>query len=302
MGALTKWLDNIKISEPLFLRNLVIYPLKNGEEDGGSIKVLNEVLKEGFAEISEVSSQDVERIRLDNPSEYRIFLLDGEEIEGALQNRITNTACLIDRRSSIDIPVSCVEQGRWSGNRLFRSSDSCAYPSLRKILAKTTLSSLRKSRRFSSDQTTIWKEVEKRLTTLKVKSYTSSMHDLYTTLSSEIERYTEGVEALKGFSGIIGAFGSKIIGLDLFSSPLLFNKLSKKLLESYAIEVLDKTQIRGEPSLREANRFLSRLKKIKEAPRFPSIGLGEEIRFGGKGFIGRGLIFDNSLLHLAAFS
>lgn len=302
MGALTKWLDNVKISEPLFLRNLVIYPLKNGEENGDSIKVLDEVLKEGLAEISEAPSQDVGRIRLDNPSQYRVFLLDGEEIEGALQNRITNTACLIDCRSSIEIPVSCVEQGRWSGNRLFRSSESCAYPSLRKVLAKTTSSSLRRSKRFSSDQTTIWKEVEKKLTTLKVKSYTSSMHDIYATLSSEIERYTEGADALKGFSGIIGAVGSELIGFDLFGTPTLFNKLSKKLLQSYAIEVLDKTQIRGEHSLKEANRFLSRLKRVKETPRFPSIGLGEEIRFEGKAFIGRGLIFDNSLLHLAAFT
>ena len=290
----------------------MIYPLKNGEadqrdaclgqENGGSIKVLDEFLKEKKAEISEIPSQDVERINLDNPSDYRVFLLDGEEIEGALQNRITNTACLIDKKSSIEIPVSCVEQGRWSGNRLFRSSESCAYPSLRKILAKNTFSSLKRSKRYSSDQTTIWGEVEKKLTSLKVKSYTSSMQDIYTSLSSEIERYTEGAEELKGFSGIIGAMGSKIIGLDLFQNSVLFKKLSKKLLESYALEVLDKTQAQGEPSLKDANKFLSRLKRVKEVRKFPSVGLGDEIRFGGQNLIGRGLIFDNSLLHLAAFT
>lgn len=302
MGSLTKWLNGIKISEPIFLRNLVVYPLKNGEEDGSSIKVLDEIMKEGKVEIAEVPSADVERIRLDNPSDYRVFLLDGEEIEGAMQNRIINTACLIDRKSSIEIPTSCVEQGRWSGNRLFRSSQSCAYPALRKILAKSTLSSLKRTKRFLSDQTTIWREVEKKLTFLKVKSYTSSMHDIYTNLSSEIERYTEGIEALKGFSGIIGAVGSKIIGFDLFQSSALFKKLSKKLLEGYAVEVLDNPEPPGEPSLRDAHRFLSRLKRVKEVRKFPSVGLGDEIRFEGRNLIGRGLTFGNSPLHLAAFT
>lgn len=47
------------------------------------------------------------------------FLLDGEELVGAKQNRILNLSILVPGQTSLEIPVSCVEQSRWS--RLYRS-------------------------------------------------------------------------------------------------------------------------------------------------------------------------------------
>jgi hypothetical protein len=43
-----------------------------------------------------------------------LLLLDGEELVGAKQNRILNTTVLVDAHVTVTIPVSCVEQGRWT--------------------------------------------------------------------------------------------------------------------------------------------------------------------------------------------
>lgn len=52
---------------------------------------------------------------VENPLAERVLLYDGEELVGAKQNRIVNVSVLVEAKSSLRIPVSCVEQGRGAG-------------------------------------------------------------------------------------------------------------------------------------------------------------------------------------------
>ena len=49
-----------------------------------------------------------------NPLDEDVLLYDGEELVGAKQNRILNVTVLVGAGATLPIPVSCVEQGRWS--------------------------------------------------------------------------------------------------------------------------------------------------------------------------------------------
>jgi hypothetical protein len=56
----------------------------------------------------------VPELKVVNKSDRMLLILDGEGLVGAKQNRIVNTTILIAGNTTTVIPVSCVEQGRWS--------------------------------------------------------------------------------------------------------------------------------------------------------------------------------------------
>src|SRR5207249_3998616 len=65
--------------------------------------------------IGEVSAAgEVPALSVVNDADRPVLLLDGEELVGARQNRILNTTVLVAAQATLRIPVSCVEQGRWS--------------------------------------------------------------------------------------------------------------------------------------------------------------------------------------------
>lgn len=300
METLAQYLSGVVVEEPRFLRNLVIFPLRSSQRElPFEPRGMDELAAEGLVEIGELAPPQVGRVRFENHSDFRALLLDGEEIVGALQNRIVNTGVLVERQSSVVLPVSCVEQGRWSGNRVFGPGGTCAYPSLRSLLCSSVNRGLESARGFSSDQRLIWSSVAKRLSSNKVRSYTSSMHDLYTTLKGELERYTEELTGLSDFNGLITSIDGEVLCLDYFGTPHLFSRFARKLLASYAIDALGRLG-EGSPSDEVARRFWDRVRKAR-AQKFPSVSLGDELRFSGPGVLGRALLFGNQLLHLAAF-
>jgi hypothetical protein len=62
-------------------------------------------------ETSEAGS--VPELVVSNPLAEDVLLYDGEELLGAKQNRILNVSVLVAGKTTLSIPVSCVEQGRW---------------------------------------------------------------------------------------------------------------------------------------------------------------------------------------------
>jgi hypothetical protein len=60
------------------------------------------------------AARSVGQPRAVNDGVRPVLLLDGEEVIGAKQNRIINLTVLVAAGTTVQLPVSCVEQGRWS--------------------------------------------------------------------------------------------------------------------------------------------------------------------------------------------
>src|SRR4051794_22379507 len=52
-----------------------------------------------------------------NPTDADVLLYEGEEVLGAQQNRTFDVSVLVGAGTSVRVPVSCVEHGRWDGSR-----------------------------------------------------------------------------------------------------------------------------------------------------------------------------------------
>src|SRR4051812_44578122 len=48
-----------------------------------------------------------------NPTGLPVLLFEGEEVLGAQQNRTFDISVLVAANSTLEVPVSCVEQRRW---------------------------------------------------------------------------------------------------------------------------------------------------------------------------------------------
>ncbi len=292
-------IEEYKIGEPLFLKNLVLFPLTDGEKEFGRIETLAEAQAKRHLAISELVKPRVDAILIRNNSPNRVFALDGDGLIGAYQDRIINSSALIEERSEVEVPVSCVEAGRFRGSPEFSALPILSYPSLRALICATVSTSLKKTRRFKTNQEEVWQSISKKIERFKVTSQTSSMKDIYSQLTSRLASYKAGIGELKELNGFIVFSGERILGIDLFGSRGLFNKMKERLIESYALEALtQKTSF--PPRIGRAKKFWEEI-KVAEIKDFPSFALGREIRFETENVIGRGLLIDGSLLHLSAF-
>src|SRR6267143_764072 len=156
-------LEALEVGEPVSHGALTVVPLLAPKEAEPDWLTMAEA--DAAVTITEVSADgEVPTLSLVNDADRPVLLLEGEELIGAKQNRIMNTTVLVAAHAALRIPVSCVEQGRWSyrGKR-FDSSDASLFASARAKKAARVSTSLRKTGLHLSDQGEIWRDVAKTL-------------------------------------------------------------------------------------------------------------------------------------------
>src|SRR6267142_2906914 len=172
-------LADLRPGEPLRHGPLTVIPLLSGPAPEPDWLTLAEA---GQAVVIEEVSQDgrVPTLRVTNGADRPVLLLDGEELVGAKQNRVLNTTVLVAKGARLDIPVSCVEQGRWAyKSARFTFGDASLYASARAKKAARVSASLRAGRRHTSDQGEVWADMSFMAAAHDVKSDTGAMRDFY---------------------------------------------------------------------------------------------------------------------------
>jgi hypothetical protein len=251
----------------------------------------------GFTVEEVDAAGSVPELTVRNPLEQKVLLYDGEELLGAKQNRILNVTVLVAGKSKTVIPVSCVEEGRWSArSALFRSARHAAYPELRR----------RKAERLSAEpfergaaQSVVWDEVREKSLRHGVASPTGAQSDIFEQRGKDLETLTKRFVLQRGQSGAIFAVGDRIC-MDYVSQPNAFESLYPKLLNGYVLDAIERLD--GKPAtFEELGAFCLATEAAPRSCR-PSAGLGEDVRFRSHGVVGSGLELDGELVQLCAFS
>ena len=301
------FLKHLRVGEPQSHENLTVYPVRVESYKGYSTfgyQVLDEALKKGAVTVEEIDGAgSVPELLVTNNSGSRVFLMDGEELIGAKQNRIVNTSIIIDAHSKVKIPVSCVEQGRWHFEGSKMKSGNVAHPHLRKEKAAQVQYNLETCHKFSANQSAIWDSVSDKLDEQSVRSDTGDMDSVFREKRSDLDSFLDRIRFVEGTTGVIAAINGELVCADLFDSAATCKKLWRKLISSYALDAMGNHLIVDKsPGIRNGDfSSLHRLFETAKYGSFESPGIGHDVRIEGEGFRGSALICEDRVIHLAAF-
>lgn len=249
-------------SDPgLQLENLRLYPVTADESFIGrhaaaaGFQNLEEAIanprfrimeKKPYGRFSDESA--VNTLTVQNKTTDPVFLMAGDVVQGGLQDRVIAQDMVVPPRTLTDIPVFCVEQGRWNFQDNGETDEESAERDRRVYAFRgyyhVASSDVRRAAQVSRNQQEVWKKVGE----ITAAHSASSATGAYAGLEQSDDFTRERDRYLRFFGdkfadagnvvGIVAVSGDKILGADVFAHPALFKKQYKALLHSYAAHAI----------------------------------------------------------------
>lgn len=304
MTIISDQIGGVQLGDAQQFLNLTIFPLTREVTGDPIYLTLAEALEQDKVRVREISdSGSVPELKLDNPGTERILLLDGEELIGAKQNRILNLTLMAPAQKTIDIPVSCVEAGRWHHtSEHFEQSNEVMYMRLRSSKAEDVSLSMAANGSRRSNQGAVWGSLEQKMNRMAVESPTAEMHALYRSHRRSVNEYVKEFKAVDNQVGALFAIDGKVVGMEMLDHPKTFTSVLPKLIRSYALDAIETAErtLSKVPDRDAAIAFMNRV-SASETESYPAIGEGTDLRFKGDHVAGGALEVDENLVHLCAF-
>ncbi len=297
-------LKELSLGEPTTFRNLSIFPLIAPIDTLPGYVPLADALHSGQAKVTEVSAAgQVPELLLDNGSEKRVLLLDGDELVGAKQNRVLNITILVGAHRKVVIPVSCVERGRWHARSAeFKSEDRMMFARGRAEKMRTVTQSMRATGTRRSDQGAVWASVSEKSSRFQAEAPTEAMSDVYAHVSQDTSAFREAFRAGPRQVGGVFAIDGRPAGVELFDAPATFASTLGRLVESYALDAIETQAASPATASREAADQLLHRASAAAATTMKAVGEGEDVRLEAPGLVGQALLVDGNVIHLSALA
>jgi hypothetical protein len=292
---------------------------------------LDDALALGSAEITEVSAQgSVPELLVVNKGAKPVFILDGEELVGAKQNRVVNLTILVPAQARVRIPVSCVEAGRWRArSRAFASAPRTQYAAGRAMRMQQVTASMQFSGERHSDQAAVWADIAEKSARMGAESASGAMEEIFLRYREFADRCVATLRPVPRQTGALFLLDVRVVGFDLFDRATTLRRLLPKLVRSVAMDAMDK----GDPARRAAGvaleptadrRRAGARTQTQRAPLSPdllikvaehflertcaadvhedaAVGMGCDLRLSAATISGAALEANASIVHLSAF-
>jgi hypothetical protein len=286
---------------------MTVYCLLVAQEAGVDFLTLDEALDKKLLSVTELGeSGSVPELKVVNRSDRKVLMLDGEELVGAKQNRVLNVTVLIAAQSETIIPVSCVEEGRWSyRSREFASAQRVMSPDLKKKKSRSVGENLRAVGSFASAQGMVWHAIEDKFERMAAeRSPTMALSDLYESHQSLTVDYLKAFHPVDNQIGMIVFIDGEVAGIEILGRFETFNKNHSKLVQSYVMDALETVRTEEKP---ETKSLKTKAIKILESStqasveKRKSVALGEDVRFESNEIVGAGLEFQGFVIQMSLF-
>lgn len=298
----------IKIGQAISSEDVTVVPLYGKIDDDCKYMSCGDALDKELLKVQEVSESGVvSTLTATNRGEKPVFIISGQGLKGAKQDRIVNVSIIINIRETINVPVSCVEAGRWnySKDNVFRKSNVAA-PQVRYSLHKSVNENVKKHRRYCSHQGEIWNTVNKVAEDAGVKSETACLNDVYDNHEKRLKDFSGKIQYPDKACGLAIFNGSKLVSMDYFGHPELMKASWNDIVRSVAlgaVKSVNKASGKKQAPLkadREIKKFLEGILDNAATPE-RSPGKGQYVRSQSKIHEAGLLIGDDKLVHLSAY-
>ena len=230
-------IDRVELLPPIVLGNLAVTPIVLRDMPGPEpdLSVLDEAMTRGDLVVTETGT--VSTLRFANSSSHPVLVLAGEVILGGRQDRIVGSSTVVPPHADRELPVYCVEHGRWAGTVPgFTSAHAIAHERLR-------------ARASFHDQSDVWAEVSSANSAHGIANATGTYRDLvarqadgtFDSARAAIEQHLAALPAgqharLVGFAESVAG---TLLDVEVFATPGLLARLQPKLLDAFLADAAD---------------------------------------------------------------
>ncbi len=260
-------MDRSKMLEPIQVDSLTLTPIVSTDPPKAGapeLITLDEAMPKKLVHIKEVDGGAVNNLTLTNNANQPLFLLAGEVIIGGKQDRIIGRNTIVPAKSTLDVPVFCVEHGRWTEqSKEFATAKALAHGRLRGNAS------------FYGQQD-VWEEVHAKNDKRKTGNDTDTYRNVAKqqtdgSLSAMQKKVDTGLSKLSddqraNLVGFAVSLNGQVATVDVFQSHALFSKLQDKLVHSYVTEAIDIAAEKNvkPPTEVEVKAFISDSQKAAE--------------------------------------
>lgn len=234
-GPWTSWLDQCDIGGGVRSGSLTLYPIAGPAKTMPRCRTLDSALQQDELSVREISEGgDVNRLIVENHGDRPVFIMAGEVLVGARQDRILKHDLLVPAYSGeIIVAAYCVEHGRWGYRGPGRKFDS-----------RGTISNarVRQAALSTAGQSAVWESVDETCKSAGVAAPTQALNAVYEdpALCRRIDTVVSDLRDLPDeypdMNGVVVQVGSRIVALDVFPDRRILLALWPKLVRSYVLE------------------------------------------------------------------
>jgi len=298
------------ISTPVAQDKFVVYPVIKTDTYSVVLGLL-EAEKQELAWIQETAgSESVEILEAINRSKNPVLIPYLHQVEGGKQDRTIFEPILIpvghDQSNPLKIPAKCIEQSRWR-----YSSSRGETTSLKFKSAKTRMASqMANVSAKAGDQSTVWETVYAAAGALQLGEEDAPTHS-YREIQErsyekddDLKKLQETLSAainLENQVGIMCAYGDKLLGLEIYGSPSLWNQFKELVLKGF---LTDKAFMQKQETTQTLPDHLEEILRDEfidlEVNKEKATGTGDLFRFNNKKWQGISINYQGDPVHLYA--
>jgi hypothetical protein len=297
-AELKAYLGRLTVLTPEQHGGLTLYPIAAPKDFPLShVATLDEALKRKALVVTELEgSAQVNALLFENVSASPIFVMAGEILRGAKQDRTMQNDLLIPPKSGkLKVSVFCTEHGRWAENAKSVESAEQSVPN-----------SVRRSAKVDKTQRRVWSSIEKNQDKLRAAAPTAAAKDVYEAphVKTDLKPFLDRLSGLPArhahVVGVVAAYGDRLVAVDVFGDDDLFARLYPKLLRSYVVDVLN-DKPNGAYSAKDAASLLAAA-RAGEWVHHGTEGMGAALALSQKRMHGSALLNAAMTIHADVFT